>query len=548
MARLQVERLCVHADAFRLRGVTLSVEAERTLVVLGPSGAGKTVLLDALAGFRAAASGRILLGDRDITALSPEARRIGLVFQDYALFPHLSVLENVRFGLRARGDRDPGRARAMLDRLGIGHLAGRRPASLSGGERQRVALARALVVEPDLLLLDEPLSALDAPTRDDVREDLRRLLAGFRIATVFVTHDQSEALALADDLAIVIDGCLRQIGAAQEVFDAPADLEIARFLAMESLGEGQAGPAGTVMVAGRPLCVGPQAPPPGRFAVCYRAEDVRLVAADDPSDPNRFALRVAALTPLGPLMRVRLEGGSPLTALAFRRAVAELGLREGMRVYAALPPAALRLVPLSSAEYGISRRSSGGRRITLCDGPLSTRRAGRVDERVQLPAGDLQDRVDVRGAAGPRRGTIHAVDYHAEQGIAAAHVDPLRESSIADRVVESDRRVACAVLTFLIAQRRLIASLLDPGIRLLRRAKDDHFLPGERPIDWRPGDNDPRGTHTILPDDAVVGPRAENPPASGQIGGRERPGREVGCGGEVVGGNVGPLVAPDMDE
>ncbi len=196
--RLSITGLAAQAGSFRLGPVSLEIPASRVLAVLGPSGAGKTMLLETIAGLRPQNSGKISLAGMDITGLPPERRRIGLVFQDAALFPHLSVRDNIRFGPRARGAAVPDRAGKLMGQLGIGHLAGRSPRSLSGGERQRVALARALVIQPGLLLLDEPLSALDQPNREEMRSLLQRLLAELEIPAAHVTHDRDEAVSIGE--------------------------------------------------------------------------------------------------------------------------------------------------------------------------------------------------------------------------------------------------------------------------------------------------------------------------------------------------------------
>ncbi len=202
----------------------LSVESGETLVVLGPSGSGKTLLLETIAGYHDH-SGRIFFDGHDVTAEPPEKRGFGFVFQDYALFPHMTARENVAFGARYHPDALD--ADSVLAGLGVDHLADRHPETLSGGERQRVALARSLAIRPAALLLDEPLSALDVPTRETLRDDLRDLVA--EITAIHVTHNRTTARALADRIAIMRDGHIVQVGSVEDVFHRPATPFVAWF-------------------------------------------------------------------------------------------------------------------------------------------------------------------------------------------------------------------------------------------------------------------------------------------------------------------------------
>ncbi|GEM89827.1 ABC transporter ATP-binding protein [Oceanithermus desulfurans] len=222
----------VRYPGFELR-LDLEVARGETLALLGPSGSGKSSALRVAAGLERPAAGRVFFGERDVTDLPPERRGVGFVFQDYALFPHLTVERNVTFGLEERGwerDRIRRRVGELLAKMGLEAHARKKPEQLSGGERQRVALARALAPEPAVLLLDEPLGALDLRLRERLLLELRRVLSDEKVTAVFVTHDQTEAFVTAGRVAIVKDGRLVQQGAPEQVFERPADAWTARFL------------------------------------------------------------------------------------------------------------------------------------------------------------------------------------------------------------------------------------------------------------------------------------------------------------------------------
>ncbi|MEW6200975.1 MAG: ABC transporter ATP-binding protein [bacterium] len=217
---------------------SLHVEPGELFFLLGPSGCGKTTCLRIVAGFVRADAGRILFGGRDATDLPPHRRNAGMVFQNYALFPHMTVRQNIDYGLRFRSlpqAERRSRAETVMEAVQIAELAGRYPGQLSGGQQQRVALARALIIQPDILLLDEPLSNLDARLRVELRDEIRRLHRLFRTTTLYVTHDQEEALSLADRIAVINSGSIEQVGAPQDIYHHPANTFTARFIGETNL-------------------------------------------------------------------------------------------------------------------------------------------------------------------------------------------------------------------------------------------------------------------------------------------------------------------------
>ena len=264
-----------------LHGLDLDIAPGEFVSLLGPSGCGKTTALRVLSGLEAATSGEILFGGADVSGVPTNKRDIGMVFQSYSLFPHLTVIDNTAFGLRRRGVGKAEAARRAQDALnlvGLGDLATRFAHQLSGGQQQRVALARALVTEPRVLLLDEPLSALDAKVRVQLRDEIRRIQLRLGITTVFVTHDQEEALAVSDRIAVMNAGRIEQIGTPEELYLRPATPYVASFVGLSSLVPGVAS-GDTVTVWGRALPL--QQEHVGAVDVFIRPEDVRLVSPAD---------------------------------------------------------------------------------------------------------------------------------------------------------------------------------------------------------------------------------------------------------------------------
>ena len=324
----------------------LAVPPGEVLALIGPNGAGKSTLLRVLGLLESPLAGEVRFQG---TAVVPRAalalrRQMASVFQE-ALLADTSVGRNVALGLRFRGERGPGAASRVgewLERFGIAHLAERRARTLSGGEAQRAALARALVMEPEVLLLDEPFSSLDPPTREGLIDDLGRILREERTTAVLVTHDRGEAMALGDRVGVLMDGRLLQVDGAAQVFRAPATEEIARFVGVETILDCRVVEGAwdlSVLDAGGQRIEVAQAGVPGeRVRLCLRAEDVTLFPGAPKSAAssafNRLAGRVLRIVPTGAYMRVTVDCGFPLVALMTRRSIEEMELRDGAPVTA----------------------------------------------------------------------------------------------------------------------------------------------------------------------------------------------------------------------
>jgi len=281
-------------------GLDLELQSGELMTLLGPSGCGKTTVLRLIAGFEAPDEGRILFHGEDVTGQAPQRRGFGMVFQNYALFPHLSVFENVAFGLKAHGQAAAeigARVERTLARVDLPGFGGRRVQELSGGQQQRVALARALAIEPPLLLLDEPLSNLDAALRERTRVELREILKSVGITALYVTHDQEEAFDLADRIAVMEGGRLRQVGMPEELYDRPVDRFVAGFVGRANVLSGtlEVGPSGAPSAR---LAAGPAWPVTSKAGrgeagqaveIVIRPEDLLLVAAGEPATASDAA-------------------------------------------------------------------------------------------------------------------------------------------------------------------------------------------------------------------------------------------------------------------
>ncbi len=318
-----------YAGSVAVDAITLDIAGGELVALLGPSGCGKTTLLRIVAGLIQQTEGRVVVGDNPIDSLPPRRRPVGIVFQSYALFPHMTVLDNVAYGLAARGVAGQARtadAGRMLDLVQLGHLAARMPRALSGGQQQRVALARALAVQPAILLLDEPFAALDKNLRLDMQIEIKRIQRMAGTTTILVTHDQEEALSMADRVAVLSAGRLEQFSPPTDIYDHPASFFVGTFVGqsnvlagtvLDTQGSVRLDAGGVVVTRTR------DAAPGSRVRVCLRPEHLRFVAAEE---PGCFPATIELALPLGPTVvhEIRFADGTTAKVVEPREAGATL--------------------------------------------------------------------------------------------------------------------------------------------------------------------------------------------------------------------------------
>ncbi|HII97997.1 MAG TPA: ATP-binding cassette domain-containing protein [Methanoregula sp.] len=339
---IEFDQVSIGLGDFLLDKVSLSIGKGDYYCIMGPSGAGKTIILEAIAGLLVPDSGRILHNGEDVRGIPPEKRRIGLVYQDYSLFPHMTVEKNIAFGMRMRHLPEPEiteRVRQLMHQFGISHIAARAPFTLSGGEQQRVAIARALAIEPELLLLDEPLSALDPVTREQFIGELRSLHRDEGLTIVHVTHDRRDPISLGTRMAMIIDGRLIQEDRVGTIFSSPHGEQVARFIGYENILKGTVTSSTeglcTVDIGGsREVAVVADAGKGDRIALCIRADTITVSRNDGQktSARNTFFGTITRKDSLGSLATITVDIGVEITALVTGKSVEEMELDIGTPV------------------------------------------------------------------------------------------------------------------------------------------------------------------------------------------------------------------------
>jgi len=346
---IQVKKLCVELGDFQLKDIELMVDEGEYFIVLGPTGAGKTVLLESIAGLYPVKSGQIWLRGKEVTSLEPEKRNISIVYQDHALFPHLSAAENILFGLKIQ--RRPKQELTQTldwisDLLGIAHLLDRSPDTLSGGERQKVALARALGTKPEVLLLDEPLSALDPETREGVQKELRQLHNQLKVTTIHVTHDFEEAIAMGDHIAVLGEGCIKQVGTPEQIFHQPNSEFVARFAMVRNIFTGEVAERddGSIVFCTEDTELVVVTDLRGKSHASVRPEDILI--SPEPlrsSARNSFCGTITHIADRGSTLYLTVNLPPDFICLVTRRSLEEMGLAEGQRVYITFKASAVHI-------------------------------------------------------------------------------------------------------------------------------------------------------------------------------------------------------------
>ncbi len=348
---LHIDNVSLDLGNFHITSLSLTIDKPEYWVIIGPSGAGKTILLEMIAGIHHPRQGKILYEGRDITHDLPRDRHIAMMYQDIMLFPHMTVRENILFSMKIRHKEDKESEQQFLtlvETLGIGDLLSRSPATLSGGEAQRVALARALIQQPRLLLLDEPLSALDSMTRERLRQEIRKIHKRLLIPIIHITHHFEDVYALADKVAIMQDGQVVQTGKPEEVFLHPCTPYVAEICGTENIFRGEAisKEQGSLLILGD-LRVPINGCYLGPVVVTLRAEDI-IISLEPFQSSARHTLpaRVVELISAGPFIRVVLDCKIRIIAMVTRTSCEELSLQPGCQIYATFKESTIHVIPV----------------------------------------------------------------------------------------------------------------------------------------------------------------------------------------------------------
>jgi molybdate/tungstate transport system ATP-binding protein len=336
---LEVKDLCVQMGKFFLKNVNLEVRDGEYFVLLGPTGSGKSVLLESIAGLTSVTSGEVWINGKDVTDLNLEKRKIGFAFQDYALYRHLSVRDNISFGLMWKNQKQKDIDKAVdkaVELLHLENLLDKRSWTLSGGESQKIALARAISIKPDLLILDEPLSAVDAETKEDYERELRELHDHLELTTIHVTHSFEEAVALGDRIAVIMDGEILQVGTPEEIFLYPQSEKLARFLMTRNVFAGEVTPdangSKVFSIDGTRISVNTELE--GKVHISVRPENI-LLSREPVDSPGNNCIEgiVSRIVDRGTITHIKVDVPPEFTCLALRRSLKELDLSENDRVF-----------------------------------------------------------------------------------------------------------------------------------------------------------------------------------------------------------------------
>lgn len=346
---LKTKDLSIELGEFSLKKVNLSINNGEYRVILGPTGAGKTILLETIAGIYIPDSGSVTLKDEDITSKDPKNRNITMVYQDFVLFPHLSVYENIAFGLKLKkmpADAIEKKVSKVSEILGISHLVKRDTVNLSGGEKQRTAIARALVLEPEVLLLDEPLSALDITTREKLRKELKSLHKAYSTTIIHVTHNFEEVFSLADTVSVMNAGEIIQTGSPEEIFSKPNCRFIAGFVGVENIfrGEISSGKGSSIITVDGLKISSSTTGISGEVYASVRPEDI-LLSKEPLKTParNSFEGEVVSITDNGTMVQIKIDAGIPFVTFLTKRGFYDIGIAEKDKVYLTFKAAAVHV-------------------------------------------------------------------------------------------------------------------------------------------------------------------------------------------------------------